>query len=125
MKHLLHIIVGTSIFLSGLSSAFGFTLLKRGKSQSANRWPYSFGDRYIYDNGGSNWNYDSLQQHRKDRFHRSHRHYKHRHLRFQSVRKRPSSEKLDRLVKNFTRNSSRHNEPFHLKRRFHYDHIDR
>ena len=41
--------------LSGLPSAFGF----RGTTQPVNKWPYSFGDRYIYDNAGSRWNYGS------------------------------------------------------------------
>ena len=45
--------------LSGLPSAFGFSLLNGAKTQSVNRWPYSFGDRYTYDNAGSRWNYDS------------------------------------------------------------------
>ena len=58
MKSLLSIIVLTIILLSGLPTAFGFSLL-RGKPQSVNRWPYGFGVHYNYDNGGSSWNYDS------------------------------------------------------------------
>jgi hypothetical protein len=45
--------------LSGITPAFGFSLFEGGKNNSVNRWPYSFGDRYIYDNTGSRWNYDS------------------------------------------------------------------
>ena len=59
MKLLICIIVGTSVMLSGLTPAFGFNLLKGAETQSVNRWPYSFGHRYIYDNAGSSWNYDS------------------------------------------------------------------
>ncbi len=121
MKPLVHIIVGISLVLSGLPPAFGITLFNRGKSQAVNRWPYSFGDRYIYDNGGSSWNYD--------RFNENYRKYRcnngHRHLRFQDVHKRSTFEKLDRLIKKFTKNSSRHNEPSHSKKRLHCDHFNR
>jgi len=59
VKLALSIIVATSLMLSGLPSAFGFSLLNGGKTQPVTKWPYSFGDRYIYDNAGSSWNYGS------------------------------------------------------------------
>jgi hypothetical protein len=59
VKLFICIIVATSIILSGLTPAFGFRLFEGSKTNSVNRWPYSFGDRYIYDNAGSSWNYDS------------------------------------------------------------------
>ena len=102
MKLIINIIVGTSIMLAGLTPAFGFSLL-RGKTSSVNRWPYSFGDRYIYDNGGLSWNYDSHHKHGGSQYRPGHRHDKHRHLRFESTHKRPEDEKLDRLIKHFTR----------------------
>ena len=118
-KTYLHIIVGVSIVLTGLSPASGFSLLG-GKPQSVNRWPYSFGDRYIYDNGGSSWNYGSGY-----RYYRGNKHAKHRHLRFMHGYKRPINEKLDGLIKHLTRHSSRHYKPFHPAIRTRFYHIGR
>ncbi len=125
MKPLLYIIVGMTILLSALPPAFGCSLFNRGESHTFNRWPYSFGDRYIYDNGGSSWNYDSPNEHGRSCYYCNHRHKKHRFFRFEYTHKRSASEKLDRLIKHFTRNSSRHNEPFHSKSPPHNDHIGR
>ena len=55
MKLSIAVIVGASMVLSGLPSAFGISLL-RSKVPSVNQWPYSFGDRYIYDNEFVNGN---------------------------------------------------------------------
>jgi hypothetical protein len=84
VKLFLSIIVGTSIMLSGLIPASGFSLLYGGKTQSVNRWSYGFGDRYIYDNAGSSWNYDSAYK-LKDNAYRCHhrnRDQKYWHSRF-------------------------------------------
>jgi hypothetical protein len=46
----------------------GFSLLEGGRTRSVDRWPYSFGDRYVYDNTGSRWNYDnSYHDHHRGR----------------------------------------------------------
>lgn len=117
MKLLLSIIVGTSIMLSGLTPAFGISLL-RGKTQAVNRWPYSFGDRYIYDNAGSRWNYDSAYKSKGYRYHHSNR-----HLRFKYNHKSPINEKFDRLIKHFSRHSFHHIRPSHPVRHSHHDSI--
>lgn len=124
MKFLLQIIVGTSIMLSGLTPAFGFNSFNRGGTQSVNRWPYSFGDRYIYDNGGSSWNYGSPQKQGMYRIHRGNQHDKHR-LRLKYNHKRPSAEKLDGLIEHLTRHSSGHKTPYHPFRIPRYDQIGR
>ena len=114
------IIAGASIVLSGLSPALGFSLFNRAETQSVNRWPYSIGDSYIYDNAGSNWNYD-----RGYRIYHGNRHDKHRHLRFIYGFKRPANEKLDGLIKHLTRHSSGHYEPFHPGMHTRFYHIGR
>jgi len=85
----------------------------------------SFGDSYIYDNGGSSWNYDGPHKHGGYRFHTGDRHNKYWHLRFMHGPERPTNEKLDGLIKYLTRHSSRHNEPFQPKRCLHYNYIGR
>ena len=112
MKLLLSIIVGTSMMLTGLTPAFGISLLK-GKTQSVKRWPYSFGDRYIYDNAGSNWNYENANKLSGYRFHRSNRHTDYRHLRFEYNYKSPDNEKFHRLIKHLSGQSFHHKRPLH------------
>jgi len=58
VKLFLPFVVAISIVV-GTAPVFGFSLQNAGKGPSVNRWPYSFGDRYIYDNAGSRWNYES------------------------------------------------------------------
>lgn len=124
MKLLFSIIAGTSIMLSGLPPAFGTSLL-RGKTQSVNKWPYSFGDRYIYDNAGSSWNYDSAYKHNGYQYQHSNRHDNYRHLRFKYNHKRLTNENLDRLIKHLTRRSSHHKRPFHPIKPSRHDPIHR
>lgn len=120
MKSLLSILFGTAVILSGLPPAFGFSLFSMAETQSVNRWPYSFGVHYIYDNGGSSWNYG-----RGFRDHHGHRLENHQHIRFSYPPKRPLPENLDGLIQHLTRHSSGHRTPYHPFRSAPYDHIGR
>ena len=117
MKILFSIIVGTSVMLAGLTPAYGISLLS-GRTQSATRWPYSFGERYIYDNAGSNWNYDNAHKHNGYRHHRSKRPANYRPLGFEYNHKRVSNEKFHRLIKHLSGHSFQHKRPFHSIRPF-------
>ena len=116
VKFLLSLIVGTLIMLSGLTPALGFSLLKGGKTQSVNRWPYGFGNRYIYDNAGSRWNYDSAYKHNGYRYHSSKRHAKYWHRRYKCRHQSPMNEKLPGLIEHFSRHRFDHIKPSHITR---------
>ena len=114
MKLIFSIIVGTSIMLTGLPLAFGFDLLMGGKTQPVNRRPYSFGDRYIYDNTGSRWNYDSAYKHSGYRYHRGNRHAKYWQPRFEYNNKRPvnENEQFQDLIKHLSNHNFQHIRAF-------------
>jgi len=122
VKLFLHIIVGTTIILSGLSSALGFSFFDGGQTSSVNRWPYSFGDRYIYDNTGSKWNYDS-----GNRSHQSTRHHKYWQPRFEYDYKVKghSDEEFQDLVEHLSKDNVHHVKPSHPEHTHHYDPICR
>jgi hypothetical protein len=121
MKLLLSIIVGVSIMLAGLTPVFGFELLMGGRAQPVNRWPYSFGDRYIYDNTGSRWNYDSAYKHSGYGYHRGNRRAKYWQPRFEYNNKRPvnENEQFQDLIEHLSRHK------FQLIRPFQHDPICR
>ena len=121
MKFLISFIGAASVMLSGLPPAFGFSLLKSGKTHSVNRWPYSFGDRFIYDNAGSHWDYDSVHRHKEYPYHRT----KHRRLRINYNHERPGNEKLNGLIKHDTGHIPHNKSPFHSARPFYSDQIGR
>ena len=114
LKIFLFIIAGIPIMLSGVMPAFGIDLLYGGKSQSVNRWPYSFGDRYKYDNAGSSWNYDSAYKpkHNTYRYHHRNRHPKYwpSYFKYQSVGH--TDEKFQDLIEHFSRHNFYHFSPF-------------
>ena len=62
MKTLRHIIVGLTIWLSGLTPAFGNSL-PNPKPHIDNRWTYIFFDRIIYDYAGLLWYYERTHRH--------------------------------------------------------------
>ena len=122
MKLFVSIFVGLSILLSGLNWAFGFSLLEGGKTTSVNRWPYSFGDRYIYDNTGSRWNYDSGH-----RSHHSKWHHKYWQPRFEYDYKvyGHTDEEFQDLIEHLSEDNIHHIKPSHPEHSYHYDHICR
>jgi hypothetical protein len=69
VKILFHIAAAISLLLFGFSLAFGSGLFAAGRTPTVDRWPYSFGDRYHYDNTGSRWNYDSSNPSRHSKPH--------------------------------------------------------
>ena len=90
MKLFLSIIIGTLIALLSLTPALGIDLLNGSKTQPVNRWPFSFGDRYIYDNTGSKWNYDYAYKYKPHRYLLEKRHTLYPHPRFKYFDKRLS-----------------------------------
>ena len=55
MKLCFSIIAAWLISLAGLNTAFAFTLPKVTPDKGS---PYGFGNHYVYDNAGSNWNHE-------------------------------------------------------------------
>ena len=60
MKILLYMVIHALLLLTGLTTAFGFTLPKVKPDRGAT---YGFGNQYTYDNAGSRWNHDRAYQH--------------------------------------------------------------
>ena len=79
MKPFLHIIVGTSILLSGLSPSFGNSLVNP-KPHSGKRWTYIFFDRIIYDYFGLHRDHETVYRHSEFRrlYDRWYYHYGHK-----------------------------------------------
>lgn len=114
MKLILAIIVGISVMLAELTPVFGFSLLMGAKTQPVNRWPYSFGDRYIYDNTGSRWNYDSTYKHRGSRYHRGSRHAKYWQPRFEYNKGLlNANEQFQDLIEHLSKPNFQHFRPSH------------
>lgn len=107
--------------LSGLAPAFGSSLLSGGKTPSVNRWPYSFGDRYIYDNAGSRWNYNSAYKFREYRYRLSNRHAKYWHPRFEYNNQSLINDNFDGLIEHLSRSRFHHIRSFHPIIPYHYD----
>lgn len=110
VKLFLQIIIGISILLSGSNLTFGFSLFNGSKPNSVNRWPYSFGDRYIYDNTGSRWNYDS-----GNRSNHSNLHQKYWRPRFEYDYKVEvhTDEEFQDLIEHLSKDNIHHNRPSH------------
>jgi hypothetical protein len=125
VKLLFSIIVVTLIMLFGSMLASGFSLLKKGEAQSINKWSYSFGNRYIYDNSGSRWNYDSVHKHKVYRHHLSNRHAKFWHLRNSYKHQSPMNEKLRNLIEHFSRHKFHHKRSYHPGKFSHHVPISR
>lgn len=113
VKLFFSIIVATSIILSGLTPALGIDLLNGSKTQTVNRWPFSFGNRYIYDNAGSRWNYDYAYKSEHHRHLLGRRHTAYPHPRIKYFNKTPADQSFDGLIKHLSRNSFHHVRPYH------------
>lgn len=113
VRRFLTIIVATAFVLAGVTPVGGFSLLESGKTNSVNRWPYSFGDRFKCDNTGSRWNYDTGYHDRNSR-----RHPKYWQTRFEYDKKRPlnENEPLQDLVEHLTRHKFHNISPSRYER---------
>ena len=109
MKLFFHIAVGIPLLLLGFSPALGSGLFAGGRTPTVDRWPYSFGDRYHYDNTGSRWNYDISNPSRHGKPYAK---YWQQRFEYDFKIKNHSNQQFQDLIEHLTEDNIHHNERF-------------